>query len=61
VGIPVLAVRGIEAQDTATSTRVAVVNETMVKQFFQGQDPIGHQFRIDDPDWLDRPTTNALS
>ena len=57
VGIPILAGRGIEAQDTATSTRVAVVNEAMVKHFFQGQNPIGRQFRIDDQDWLDKPIT----
>lgn len=57
VGIPVLEGRGIEAQDTANAARVAVVNEAMVKRFFHGQDPIGHQFRIDDPDWLDKPIT----
>ena len=57
VGIPILAGRGIEAQDTATSNRVAVVNEAMVKHFFQGQNPIGRQFRIDDADWLDKPIT----
>src|SRR5215472_10905627 len=34
VGIPILAGRGIEAQDTATSNQVAVVNEAMVKHFF---------------------------
>jgi predicted permease len=57
VGIPILAGRGIEAQDTVTSTRVAVVNQAMVKRFFAGQDPIGRQFRIDDADWLDKPIT----
>jgi predicted permease len=57
VGIPILAGRGIEAQDTATSTRVAVVNDAMAKHYFAGQDPIGRQFRIDDPDWLDKPIT----
>ncbi len=57
VGIPVLAGRGIEAQDTATSTRVVVVNEAMVKRFFAGQNPIGRQFKIDDQDWLDKPLT----
>jgi len=57
VGIPILAGRGIEAQDTNTSTRVAVVNEAMVKYFFAGQNPIGRQFKIDDPDWLDKPIT----
>ena len=57
VGIPILEGRGIEAQDSATSTRVAVVNQAMVKRFFAGQNPIGRQFRIDDPDWLDKPIT----
>jgi len=57
VGIPILAGRGIEAQDTSTSTRVAVVNEAMVKYFFHGENPIGRQFKIDDSAWLDKPLT----
>jgi predicted permease len=57
VGIPILSGRGIAAQDTAASMRVAVVNEAMVKRFFEGQNPIGRQFRIDDADWLDKPIT----
>src|SRR5262249_53608679 len=57
VGIPILAGRGIEAQDTASATRVAVVNEAMVKHFFNGQDPIGRQFKIDDEGWTDKPLT----
>jgi predicted permease len=57
VGIPILSGRGIEAQDTATSTLIAVVNEAMAKHFFEGQNPVGRQFRIDDPDWLDKPIT----
>jgi ABC-type antimicrobial peptide transport system permease subunit len=47
----------VEAQDTAASTRIAVVNEAMVKYFFGGQNPIGHQFKIDDSNWLDKPIT----
>ena len=57
VGIPILEGRGIEAQDTQTSTRVAVVNEAFVKHFFHGQNPIGRQFLIDDPDWVNKPFT----
>lgn len=57
VGIPILEGRGIEAQDTQTSTRVAVVNQAFVKHFFQGQNPIGRQFLIDDPDWVNKPFT----
>ena len=56
-GISILTGRGIEAQDTASSLRVAVANEAMVKRFFAGQNPVGRQFRIDDPDWLDKPIT----
>jgi predicted permease len=57
IGIPVLAGRGIEEQDTATSTRVAVVNEAMVKHFFGGNNPIGRQFMIDDAAELQKPIT----
>jgi predicted permease len=57
VGIPILEGRGIEARDTAASLRVAVANEAMVKRYFAGQNPVGRQFRIDDPDWLDKPIT----
>lgn len=57
VGIPILAGRGIEAQDTAASARAAVVNEALVKRFFDGQNPIGRQFTIDDRDWRDKPLT----
>jgi predicted permease len=57
VGIPILVGRGIEAQDTNSSTRVAVVNEAMVKYFFHGQNPIGRQFKIDDSAWRDKPLT----
>jgi predicted permease len=57
VGIPIVAGRGIEAQDTPTSMRVAVVNEAMVKYFFQGKNPVGREFLIDDPDWAGKPFT----
>jgi predicted permease len=57
VGIPIVAGRAIEAQDTSASTRVAVVNEAMAKYFFAGQNPIGRQFIVDDPEWLKKPIT----
>ena len=57
VGIPILMGRGIGPQDTFSSTRVAVVNEAMVKYFFHGENPIGRQFQIDDPDEKNRPFT----
>ena len=57
VGIPILMGRGIGPQDTATSTRVAVVNEAMVKHFFHGENPIGRQFQIDDSEEKKKPFT----
>jgi predicted permease len=57
IGVPLVAGREIETQDTETSTRVAVVNEAMVQYFFAGQNPIGRQFKIDDPDWVDKSIT----
>jgi predicted permease len=47
VGQRMLRGRGITAQDKATSTPVAVVNETFVKHFFpKGEDPIGVHFGL---------------
>ena len=57
VGIPILVGRGILESDSATSLRVAVVNEAMARHFFAGQNPIGRQFSIDDPQWRSRPFT----
>ncbi len=44
VGTRLLRGRTINQQDTATSTRVAVVNERFAKKFFPGEDPIGKHF-----------------
>jgi predicted permease len=41
VGIPLLLGREFSAQDTATSTRVIVVNEELARRFFPGRNPIG--------------------
>jgi len=39
--------RDITDQDTATSPWVAVINQTMAKRFWPGQDPLGKRFTID--------------
>jgi macrolide transport system ATP-binding/permease protein len=45
VGTHTLLGRGIEPQDTPTSTAVAVVNQSFVKNLFKpGENPIGHHF-----------------
>ena len=47
VGHHLLRGRGITAQDTGTSTPVAVVNQTFVKKFFpKGENPIGVHFGV---------------
>jgi len=56
-GISILLGRPIGAQDTLTSTRVAVINQAMMKHFFHGENPLGRQFEIDDPKEKGKPFT----
>ena len=44
-GTPIVAGRDFTAQDTATSPRVVVVNETFAKKYFGGANPIGRRVR----------------
>jgi predicted permease len=46
VGIPVLLGRPIGPQDTATSAKVVVVNQTFVNDYFPNGDAIGRSFTI---------------
>jgi len=48
VGTRLLRGRVITEQDTPSSKRVAVVNETFARKFFPKQDPIGKHFGIGD-------------
>lgn len=43
VGVPILAGRDIAESDTQETQRVALVNETFVKKYFAGTNPLGHQ------------------
>ena len=43
MGIPLLAGRVFDTGDRLQSVHVAVVNETMARQFWPGQDPVGKQ------------------
>jgi predicted permease len=45
MGIPVVRGRGFSENDTPASTRVAIVNQTFVRRFLGGADPIGQTFR----------------
>jgi len=52
-GVRIVAGRDLDVHDTLGSPHVAVVNETFVKKFFPGRDPIGGV--INYASWSDRP------
>ena len=49
IGVPVERGRNFSAQDTPTSTPVALVNQAFASYFFPNQDPIGKRFGIGSP------------
>ena len=52
MGIPLRKGRSFEKNDTAASPRVAVVNETFVRKFLNGANPIGQTLRtIEEPEY----------
>ena len=48
VGQPILRGRGFTDEDTATSQKVAVVNQAFIKKFFPKEDPVGRHFGVFD-------------
>ncbi|MGH9160162.1 MAG: ADOP family duplicated permease [Vicinamibacteraceae bacterium] len=46
LGMKVIRGRDIDETDTATSQRVAVVNETFARMYFKDRDPLGHKIRL---------------
>jgi putative ABC transport system permease protein len=46
--VPLLRGREFDERDIATSPMVALVNESMARQFWPGEDPIGKRFRMGD-------------
>ncbi|HVN79333.1 MAG TPA: ABC transporter permease, partial [Terriglobia bacterium] len=45
LGIPLLRGRDFDDRDSANSLPVAVINDTLAKQFFPNEDPIGQRFK----------------
>lgn len=45
MGIPVVAGRGFERTDNASQGKVAIVNETLAKRIWKGQNPVGQRLR----------------
>ena len=48
MGMPIVLGRGLLLQDSPTSKRVAVINETMARAYFAGESPLGRTFSIED-------------
>jgi len=44
IGTPIVRGRGITEEDTASSRKVAVINEAFARKFLQNEDPIGQHF-----------------
>jgi predicted permease len=45
IGIPILAGRGFNENDTETSTKAAVINQKLAREYYPGTNPIGKSFR----------------
>jgi predicted permease len=45
MGIPIIAGRGFERTDNASQGKVVIVNETLAKKIWSGQNPIGQRLR----------------
>jgi predicted permease len=48
LGIPIVAGRGFGPQDTATSPKVAVINQSLARKRFPHENPIGKRFTSDE-------------
>src|SRR6267143_1893203 len=55
IGTPLLAGRDFDDRDTATSVKVAIVNQAFARKIFKGADPLGKRFRIHERPGKPRP------
>ncbi|HSK64989.1 MAG TPA: ABC transporter permease, partial [Pyrinomonadaceae bacterium] len=56
MNVPLRAGRYFDKRDNGTSMRVVIINETMARQYWPGQDPIGRRFNIgdaNDGEWME--------
>ncbi|HVF89336.1 MAG TPA: ABC transporter permease [Blastocatellia bacterium] len=57
IGVPLVGGREFTPQDAAGTPDVVIINETMAKRFWQGEDPVGKRFMYGtpgngDPQWM---------
>ena len=54
LGIPMIAGRSFGAQDTASSQKVAIINQALARKRFPNQNPVGKRFKTDGDakDWF---------
>jgi predicted permease len=53
MGIPILRGRSLAHIDRGESLRIALINETMARQHWPGQDPLGKRFKaVNDKEWI---------
>jgi putative ABC transport system permease protein len=55
MGVPVIAGRPFTEDDRQGTLPVAIVNQTMARQYWPGRDPLGRRLRVNDPgreQWL---------
>jgi len=55
IGTPLLAGRDFDDRDTATSVKVAIVNQAFVRKILKRSDPLGKRFRIHEHPGKPRP------
>jgi len=55
MNIPLRAGRYFEQRDNAQAIPVAIVNETMARQYWPGENALGRRFKLGDPDDKDAP------
>ena len=55
IGIPIISGRGFTESDDERAVPVAIVNETMARSYWPGENAIGKRFKLGDPDEKDVP------
>jgi predicted permease len=55
IGTPFLSGRDFDARDSATSVKVAIVNQAFVRKVLKGENPLGKRFQVHEPPGKPRP------